>query len=119
MSNILVNKGVAKIADFGFALFTNRSFKDINIGSPLYMSPEGMLKNIYGPKTDVWAFGIMVFELIHGTTPFSSCTSEKELRESVIKPLQLLHFRDNLSTELKDLVTRCMEVKESLRPTIA
>jgi serine/threonine protein kinase len=36
-------------------------FKDINIGSPIYMSPEGFINNIYGPKTDVWAFGVMIY----------------------------------------------------------
>lgn len=59
---------MAKIADFGFAKFTKYlfsyeriKFKDINIGSPIYMSPEGLIENIYGPKTDIWAFGIMIF----------------------------------------------------------
>ena len=52
---------MAKIADFGFAKFTRETFKDINIGSPIYMSPEGLLNNVYGPKTDVWAFGIFIY----------------------------------------------------------
>lgn len=36
-------------------------FKDINIGSPIYMSPEGFIDNIYGPKTDIWAFGVLIY----------------------------------------------------------
>ena len=39
VSNIFVNNGDAKIADFGFAKSTRSKFKDINIGSPIYMSP--------------------------------------------------------------------------------
>lgn len=35
--------GVPKIADFGFAIKSNKAFKDISIGSPIYMSPEGLL----------------------------------------------------------------------------
>lgn len=35
--------------------------KDINIGSPIYMSPEGLLLQEYGPKTEVWAFGVMIY----------------------------------------------------------
>lgn len=53
------------------------NFRDLNIGSPLYMSPEGILDNVYGPKTDVWAFGIMIYELYHGKTPFSYCQTEE------------------------------------------
>ena len=41
------------------------NFKDLNIGSPLYMAPEGILQNMYGPKTDVWAFGVLTYELYH------------------------------------------------------
>jgi hypothetical protein len=30
------------------------------------MSPEGFIENIYGPKTDIWAFGVLIFEMLHG-----------------------------------------------------
>ena len=40
------------------------------------MSPEGLIDNIYGPKTDVWAFGILLYELLHGHTPFVHCITE-------------------------------------------
>lgn len=73
VANVFLHNGIAKIADFGFAKFTRDNFKDINIGSPIYMSPEGFIDNIYGPKTDVWAFGILIYELLHGKTPFSHC----------------------------------------------
>lgn len=39
VANIFINDGEAKIADFGFAQLTRSKFKDINIGSPIYMSP--------------------------------------------------------------------------------
>ena len=41
------------------------------------MSPEGFLTNTYGPKTDIWSFGIMIYELYHNKTPFSRCATEK------------------------------------------
>jgi serine/threonine protein kinase len=65
-ANILLNKGKAKIGDFGFATKCRHEFKDASIGSPAYMAPEGLLHNIYGPKTDVWAFGLLIYELLHG-----------------------------------------------------
>lgn len=61
--------GTAKIADFGFAIKSKEKFKDLNIGSPIYMSPEGLIYNQYGPKTDIWALGIIIYELLHGDTP--------------------------------------------------
>lgn len=62
-----------KIADFGFAVKASQPFKDINIGSPIYMSPEALLKREYGPKSEVWAFGVLVYEMLHGYTPLSQC----------------------------------------------
>lgn len=35
----MTKSGIAKIADFGFAIKATGNFKDLNIGSPLYMSP--------------------------------------------------------------------------------
>ena len=45
----------------------------MNIGSPVYMAPEAMIDNLYGPKTDVWAFGIFLYEMAHGDTPLGYC----------------------------------------------
>ena len=76
IANIFLSKnGNPKIADFGFATKSNESFKDIKIGSPIYMSPEGLLLNEYSPKTDVWSFGVLIYEMIHGDTPLSGCRS--------------------------------------------
>ena len=78
VANIFMNDGVAKIADFGFAKklkHPDEVFTDINIGSPIYMSPESFLYHRYGPKTDVWAFGIFLYEILHGDTPLYFCKS--------------------------------------------
>ena len=34
-----------------------------------------MISNEYGAKTDVWAFGIAIYELLHGEAPLSGCRS--------------------------------------------
>ena len=48
----------------------------MDIGSPQYMSPEGMILNCYSEKTDIWSFGIILYELLHGVTPFLYCRDE-------------------------------------------
>lgn len=61
VSNILMDGDSYKLADFGFAIQARRVFKDVAVGSPVYMSPEGLIHNLYGPKTDVWALGVLIY----------------------------------------------------------
>ncbi len=78
IANIFLGKdNQIKIADFGFATKGKAFFKDIHIGSPIYMSPEGLISQVYGPKTDVWSFGVMIYELIHGKPPLANCKTEQ------------------------------------------
>jgi serine/threonine protein kinase len=119
VANIFIHKGQAKIADFGFAKFTKSQFKDINIGSPIYMSPEGLINNIYGPKTDIWAFGMLIYELLHGETPFSHCKSEHELKYNMSIPIGWSQLKAELSNEVKEVMLKCLEVEETKRISAA
>lgn len=53
------------------------------------MSPEGLIDNVYGPKTDVWAFGVFIYEILHGDTPLAFCQTEADLRAHIMTPLRL------------------------------
>lgn len=119
VSNIFIHDGEAKIADFGFAKVTRSKFKDINIGSPIYMSPEGYIDNVYGPKTDIWAFGILIYQLLHGQTPYSHCKSENELKYNLSIPIGWSQLKAQLSTDIKEVILKCLEVDESKRITAA
>lgn len=46
-----------------------------NVGSPLYMSPEALAYNKYSTKNDIWAMGIILYEMLHGRAPWD-CVSE-------------------------------------------
>ena len=52
------------------------------------MSPEGIIDNIYGPKTDIWALGIFLFEMFHMDSPFGFCKTQQELKDVISKPLK-------------------------------
>lgn len=89
---------------------------DLDIGSPLYMSPEGMIDHMYGMKTDIWAFGVIFYEFLHGKTPFSHCTSEYELKRAVVTPISLHSLRPDLSPEARQFLLKCLTVDYKLRP---
>lgn len=65
------------------------------------MSPEGLIHNIYGPKTDIWAFGVLIYELLHGETPYANCRTEAELKSQVSIPITSKHMRPELSPEIR------------------
>lgn len=56
------------IIDFGFAeiIQTKTVMKAFNVGSPAYMSPEAFTKTLYSEKSDVWALGVILYEMLTG-----------------------------------------------------
>lgn len=77
VANVFVGDGGAcKIADFGFAKKSNETFTDICLGSPIYMTPEAIREKKYSPKTDIWAFGVLIYELITGRAPLAGVKSQ-------------------------------------------
>jgi serine/threonine protein kinase len=66
-----LTKGNLKICDFGWAVHNNTEMRSTFCGTPLYFSPELLTGQVYDEKVDVWAIGVMVFELLFATTPFN------------------------------------------------
>lgn len=75
-SNVLVDgAGRARMSDFGLARRKPRSEAEGLLtgetGTYLYMAPEIMRHEDYGPSADVWSFGVMMFEIITRQKPYS------------------------------------------------
>src|SRR5262249_14547113 len=78
---------VVKVIDFGIAKATGQQLTDktLNtgvaqmIGTPLYMSPEqaGLSSLDVDTRSDVYSLGVLLYELLTGTTPFDSETLKK------------------------------------------
>ncbi len=73
-NNVMVTKeGNAVILDFGLALrsgLTRLTNPGSLVGTPAYMSPEQALGNEVDRRTDIWALGIVLFEMLTGRLPF-------------------------------------------------
>ena len=75
--NVLVTgRGGVKIADFGIARAYNAALTghltntSVAIGTPAYMAPEQALSERLGPYTDIYAVGVMAYEMLAGRPPF-------------------------------------------------
>ncbi len=55
-----------KVVDFGFAALVNGYSLDKYCGTPGYMAPEIIRRQLYGKPVDMWAFGVILYILLGG-----------------------------------------------------
>jgi serine/threonine-protein kinase len=112
-ANIIINrKGRVKITDFGLAHLAGRSKltkSGTSLGTPSYMSPEQALSEPTDRRTDVWAVGVTLYEMIAGNRPFQS-EHEQAIVYSLINedPEPLTAVRTGLPTELDRVVSKAL-----------
>jgi serine/threonine protein kinase len=119
LENVLIEQksGAVKLIDFGFSCLSKERLK-IFCGTPSYMSPEIVSKKeYYGGPSDIWACGVLLFNLLVGTFPFKSVTTEKDLFRKILRGIFNYGQRESLSNEVKDLIKQMLAVDPSERPT--
>lgn len=89
LSNLFISNGKIKLADFGFAIREDKCNLSLhyNVGSPKYMPPECLKYNKYSFKSDVWAMGVIAFELIYGYAPWKNKVESKLYDEILSTPV--------------------------------
>jgi Protein kinase domain len=75
---MLTKQGLVKITDFGIARIDqmSRTRTGVVIGSPRYMSPEGVSGKKADGRSDVFSLGIVLYELLTGVAPFDAARPE-------------------------------------------
>lgn len=128
-SNFLVqSKGTVKVADFGTSshLKGNASAANTWVGTVTYMSPERIKGGEYTYKSDIWSFGLTVFEMAVNHYPYPSTSPQGssaaqlgfwELLDMVVqKPAPALP-KDKFSKELCDFVALTLAKEPDDRPS--
>jgi serine/threonine protein kinase len=110
LRNIMVSdRDQVRILDFGLAKLmsaTGQTSADL-MGTPYYVSPEGITGGDIDERVDIFAFGVGLFRLLTGHFPF-----EAEHPASVL--YQIVNERDikfagDMPPELKDIILKCLE----------
>lgn len=118
--NIYIDlSGKVKLMDFGIAKsegiqLTRAGF---TLGTPYYMAPEQVLGQQVTHLVDVYAFGVMLFELLSGMKPIVGDTVERIFNQILYEPLNLEPLRAaNMPMQLFGLITQCTAKQPAQRP---
>ena len=116
----LTPAGVVKLMDFGIAKTTGLSMTRTGymVGTPYYMAPEQVLGKPIGPAVDIYAFGILFYELLAGERPLEGDSVERIFYAIVHEQLNLepLH-KGGVPDAVCDFIGRCTAKEPSLRPS--
>jgi serine/threonine protein kinase/tetratricopeptide (TPR) repeat protein len=121
---------IIKVLDFGIAKLASEASDGLDqkpltqtgvmIGTPRYMSPEQCDGAELSPASDVYSLGIILYEMLTGTTPFTGPTPlSVALKHSSELPRAPREFVTSIPQELETLVLHALEKKPDQRPADA
>lgn len=110
-----------KVLDFGVSKLVGSDIalthESQMLGSPLYMSPEHMsAPSSVDGRTDVWALGVILYQLVTGKTPFHAQTVQMVSARVIAEPpTPLAMYRQDIPPGFEALIHRCLEKDRNRR----
>ncbi|CAD2219393.1 Protein tyrosine kinase/Protein kinase domain containing protein, putative [Angomonas deanei] len=115
----LTTDNIIKLGDFGIARALVGTYDQAKtfVGTPYYLSPELILEQPYDHRSDIWAAGVVLYELLALKHPFNA-NDMKGLMQRILKvqydPLPMMY-----STELRNIVPRLLMKNPAQRLSFA
>ena len=112
-----LGKATARISDFGLARIIDNDMSQVShmgmlVGTPRYMSPEQLTGNVHkhGVGTDVYALGIILFEMLTGSFPFEESTTISQRIAELSKPIRSMReLVPSIPKDLASIGAKCLE----------
>ena len=106
------SRGLVKLMDFGLAQLAQSSKltrEGTTLGTPIYMSPEQALGESTDKRADVWALGIVLYEMVAGRPPFQGEVDQAVIYSIANEPHEpLTAVRTGVPKELERIVDKCL-----------
>jgi len=118
--NIMVNsKNQIKVMDFGLAKLKgslNLTRTSSTVGTLAYMAPEQIQDGDADQQSDIFSFGVVLFEMLSGKLPFRG-EHEAAIMYSILneEPIPLSSLRSNISEDIQAVVLRCLQKDKQKR----
>ncbi len=117
-------KDVVKVLDFGMAKIVAPEYREVVVvtangdvfGTPMYMAPEQFEGDGSDPRSDIYAFGCILFELLCGDPPFTGHNLELMQAHTSTPPPMASSFCAALSPEIEDIIRSCLIKDPDRRP---
>jgi Tol biopolymer transport system component len=91
------------------ATLTAISSVGVIVGTPAYMSPEQARGEVTGPETDIWAYGVVLYELLTGVSPFARSTTAETLAQVLTTRPDESRLPAGTPAGLRRVIRRCLE----------
>jgi serine/threonine protein kinase len=109
---MLTPRGQVKIMDFGLAKLkgaTKLTQSRTTLGTASYMSPEQAQREEVDHRSDIFSFGVVLYELLTGQLPFQG-DHEAAVLQAIIneEPLPVARFNNKVSAKLQDVVDKAL-----------
>ena len=111
---VITAAGAVKVLDFGLARFENPALTGLTqtgalLGTPAYMAPEQAQGQKVDFRADLWALGLLIYEMASGTNPFVGKTvTATMVRVVQTEVLPLTAVRMGIPPELDRIVIKCL-----------